>query len=52
MPGKQDVLIIRDENGKRNEQKRILTMIVMEAYQIFKEENHDINIGLFFGLQN
>ena len=34
MPGKQDVLTIWDKNGKRQEQKRILTMTINEAYEI------------------
>ena len=35
MPGKQDVLTIRDKNSKRKEQKTILTMTINEAYEIF-----------------
>ena len=35
MSGKQDVLTIRDKNGKRKEQKTILTMTINEAYEIF-----------------
>ena len=31
MPGKQDVLMIRDKNGKRKKQKRILTMTISET---------------------
>ena len=31
MPGKQDVLINQDENGKRKEQKQVLTMTFGEA---------------------
>ena len=38
MPGKQNVLRIRDKNGKRKEQKRILTMTINEAYEIFMSE--------------
>ena len=38
MSGKQDVLTIRDKNGKRKEQKRILTITINEAYEIFMSE--------------
>ena len=45
MPGKQDVVTIRDENGKRKEQKQILTITVAEVYQLFKSEYPDVTIG-------
>lgn len=45
MPGAQDVVTIWDENGKHKRQKRILTMTIMEAYNLFKEENPDITVG-------
>ena len=45
MPGKQDVLTITDKNGKRKEQKRILTMTVNDAYEIFMNEQTGKIIG-------
>ena len=45
MPGKQGVLTIRDKNGKRKEQKRILTMTINEAYEIFMSEQTEKIIG-------
>ena len=45
MPGKQDVLTITDKNGKRKEQKRILTMTVNDAYEIFINEQTGKIIG-------
>ena len=45
MPGKQDVVTVRDEMGKRKEQKRVLTMTVKEVYSLFKEEYPDIKVG-------
>jgi len=45
MPGKQDVITIWDENGKKHEeQKSILTMIA-EAYSLFTEAHPDVVIG-------
>ena len=38
IPRKQDVLKIRDKNCKRKEQKRILTMTINEAYEVFMSE--------------
>ena len=45
MPGNQDVMTIRDKNGKRKEQKRILTMTINEAYEIFMSEQTEKIIG-------
>ena len=45
MPGKQDVITICDQSGKRKEQKRILTMTVAEVYQLFKNEYPEVTIG-------
>ena len=45
MPGKQDVLKIRDENGKRKEQKGVLTMTISEVYHLLKEEHPELAIG-------
>ena len=45
MPGKQDVVTVRDKNGKRKEQKRVLTMTVAEAHSLFVGENHTIVVG-------
>ena len=39
MPGKQNVLTVRDKNGKKKEQKRVLTMTVAEAHSLFVGEN-------------
>ena len=44
-PGKRDVVTTRDESGKHKIQKRHLTMGVMEAYSLYKEENPEIKIG-------
>ena len=44
MLGKQDAVTIHDENGKRKERKRILTMTVAEVYQLFKNEYPDVTI--------
>ena len=46
MPGKQDVVAIWDENSdKHKKQKRILTVTVGEAYNLFVDENPDVTIG-------
>ena len=45
MSGKQDVLTIRDKNGKRKEQKTILTITINEAYEIFMSEQTEKIIG-------
>ena len=45
MLGKQDLLTIRDKNGKRKEQKRILTMRINETYEIFMSEQTEKIIG-------
>ena len=37
MSGKQDVVTMRDENGKRKEQKRVLTMTLAKAHIFFVE---------------
>ena len=45
MPGKQNVVTMRDENGKRKEQKQVLTMTVAEAHSLFVGENPTIIVG-------
>ena len=45
MPGKQDVITVRDKNGKRKEQKRVLTMTMVEAHGLFVGENPTIIVG-------
>ena len=46
MPGKQDhVATIRDKNGKRKEQKRVLNMILAEAHSLFVGENATMAVG-------
>ena len=42
--GKQDVTM-RDKNGKRKEQKQVLTMTVAEAHSLFVGENPTIVVG-------
>ena len=42
MPGKQDVMTMRDKNGKRKEQKWVLIMTMAEAYSLFLGENPTI----------
>lgn len=44
-PGRRDVVTTRDEHGKHKVQKRHLTMGVMEAYALWKEENPDKDVG-------
>ena len=44
MPGKQDVTV-RDKNGKRKEQKQVLTMTVAEVHSLFVGENPTIVVG-------
>ena len=46
MPRKQDhVATIRDKNGKRKEQKRVLNMILAEAHSLFVGENATMAVG-------
>ena len=45
MPGKQDVVTVRDENGKRKEQKWVLAMTVAEAHSLFVGENPTVVVG-------
>ena len=45
MPGKQDAITMRDKNGQRKEQKRVLTMTVAEAHSLFVGENLTILVG-------
>ena len=45
MSGKQDVVIVRDDNGKRKEQKWVLTMTLSKAHSFFVEESPTIVIG-------
>ena len=45
MPGKQNVLTVRDKNGKRKKQKRVLTMTVTEAHSLFVGENPTFVVG-------
>ena len=53
MPGKQDVVTMWDENGdKHKEQKKILPMVIGEAYGLFINENLDITIVKSKNLQN
>ena len=44
-PGKRDVVTTRDKEGKHKMQKRHLTMGVLEAYTLWKEENPDVKCG-------
>ena len=47
MPGKADVVTIRDANGtKMKLQKRHLFMTVGECYQMFKEEHPECTVGI------
>ena len=53
MPGKQDVVTMWDENGdKHKDQKKILPMVIGEAYGLFINENLDITIVKSKNLQN
>lgn len=46
MPGKKDVIVFRDEHGKRTElQKRLLLGTLKELYVLFKERHSDLKIG-------
>ena len=45
MSGKQDFITTCNENGKQQEQKRILTITVAEVYQLFKNEYPYVTIG-------
>ena len=46
LPGRRDCITIAGENGtKEKEQKKILLMTVMEAFQIFKQEYPEIKVG-------
>ena len=45
MPGKQDVVSMRDKDGKMKEQKQVLTMTVTEAHSLFVGENPTIVVG-------
>mgnify|MGYP001798459122 CR=1 FL=1 len=44
-PGKRDVVTVREENSKQKYQKRHLTMGVIEAYSIWKQEHPDMKCG-------
>lgn len=46
MPGKKDVLIVRNEEGNKIEvRKRLLLGTLRELYHIFKERYTDLNLG-------
>ena len=45
MLGNHNVGTIHNENGKRKEQKQILTMTFTEVYQLFKNEYSGVTIG-------
>ena len=44
-PGKQDVIVVRDNNGKQKLQKKHIGMSVNEAYGLFKNEYPNLKIG-------
>ncbi|XP_060754349.1 uncharacterized protein LOC132865864 isoform X2 [Neoarius graeffei] len=44
-PGKKDVVIIRVEGKKNKIQKRHMTMSLMEAYRLFKEDHPEVTVG-------
>ena len=44
-PGKQDTVVVRENSERKTFQKRHLSMTIMEAYQIFKNEHIHISIG-------
>jgi len=45
-PGMKDSQVVKGSSGEKDiKQKRYLTMNVMEAFQLFKSENPDANIG-------
>jgi len=45
-PGKRDSKVVENSSGEKEvQQKRYLTMNVMEAHQLFKIENLDVKIG-------
>ena len=45
MSAKQDVVTMRDKNGKRKEQKRVLTMTMTETHSLFVGENLTSVVG-------
>jgi len=42
MPGKRDVIVVKDDGQKITYQKRILLYNIREAYEMFLVENHGI----------
>lgn len=44
-PGKKDTIIIHEKGQKKTHQMRHLTMSVLEAFRVFKEENPDVILG-------
>ena len=45
MPGKQDVITVRDKNGRRKEQKWVLIMTMAEVHRLFIGENPTIIVA-------
>ena len=45
-PGMKDSQVVKSSNGVKDvQQKRFLTMNIMEAFQLFKAENRDVDVG-------
>ena len=44
-PGKRDTVVVRENSERKTFQKHHLSMTIMEAYQIFKNEHTHISIG-------
>lgn len=46
LPGKRDTVVVKDDDGsKLTYQKRILLNNLRETYELFKEENSNVDIG-------
>ena len=46
LPGKRDVVVVKDSNGSKvTYQKRILLNNLRETFELFKEENNNVNIS-------
>ena len=46
LPGKRDVVVVKDSNGSKvTYQKRILLNNLRETFELFKEENNNVNMS-------